>query len=214
MTSPSALLLAAAALVAAVGPATAAEPVVTWDWSSADAHGSGCHAGDVSFIAAGDELTVIFSALAVTLDDGGGAAANQECNLVVPVRLAQPAHGGWHIAALAESLFYGYVRTPGATGSIDFSSKLFGLSAGNLSAAIPGDGQDPEQEPYLSLDALTAITQHGSPCNQGHQHGNYMVRVHLAARRAGKDDRIVIAVDGQDIRLSLTPTVQADDCAR
>lgn len=212
------LFLPSVALVAALGAADARadETVVTWDWANAQLHGSGCHGGgggDVSYIVAGNELTMIFSGITVDLDGAGGNAANSECHLTVPVLLPNPtAAGGWHIRSLDEALFYGYVRTAGATGSVDFASHLFGLSTANLSAAVPGNGQDPVQEPYLELDSTTEIVPHGSPCNQGHRHGQYLAQLKLAARRQSKADAISIAVDGQDVRLTLRPTVEADHC--
>ena len=201
-------------LGAAARPALADDAVVQWDYARADAHGSGCHAGDTAFITAGNELTIIFSGLGVSLDGAGAHAANKDCVVTVPVHLAQPAHGGWHIRALAESLLYGYIRSGGADGSVDFASHLFGLSTGKLSAAIPGAGQDPDEEPYLELAATTVLPRHGSPCNQGHQHGNYVGQIKIAAHRGGDADTIAIEISGQDIRLNLAPQLEADDCAR
>ncbi|MEY4064792.1 MAG: hypothetical protein RIR26_1000 [Pseudomonadota bacterium] len=107
-----------------------------WIVEQAVANGTGCIMGsDTLAIAAGDQIQFIFSNLGVDLPANSGLpfAARKACTVAVPAQIAR----GYYAANLQQSLYYGGIKSAGATASIATQGTFFGLPVNPLVVNLP-----------------------------------------------------------------------------
>lgn len=124
-------------LVIAAAPAfQATAQTAHWKVERAVANGSGCVMGaDTVAIAAGDQIQFIFSNLGVDLPANSGLpfAARKACTLAVPAQIAR----GYYAANLQQTIYYGGIKSPGASASIATQGTFFGLPVNPLVVSLP-----------------------------------------------------------------------------
>jgi hypothetical protein len=107
-----------------------------WKVEQAVANGTGCvMGGDTIAIAAGDQIQFIFANLGVDLPANSGLpfAGRKVCTLAVPAQIAR----GYYAANLQQSLYYGGIKTPGASASIATQGTFFGIPVNPLVVNLP-----------------------------------------------------------------------------
>jgi hypothetical protein len=108
----------------------------SWKVERAVANGSGCVMGaDTVVIAAGDQVQFIFSNLGVDLPANSGLpfAARKACTIAVPAQIAR----GYYAANLQQTLYYGGIKSAGASASIATQGTFFGLPVNPLTVSLP-----------------------------------------------------------------------------
>lgn len=219
MLRPSTAVFALFALASSPALAqivTTQQQIVDWNYNGqATANGSGCKPTDTAFIAAGNELTVVFGGMGLQLSGPGANSAIRSCSLVVPAKVKQPEPGTFfYVTQLQETLSYGYVRTSMTSGKISMMSRLFNQPAGSLSLNIPTPGEDPTDAPLIQRDSFSQIivfNPSGQSCSDDFE-GNYVATISATAKRSGATQEILIDVPGQDIRLSAVPFFGTQPC--
>lgn len=114
----------------------AAAQTAHWIVEQAVANGTGCVMGsDTLAIAAGDQIQFIFSNLGVDLPANSGLpyAARKACTVAVPAQIAR----GFYAANLQQSIYYGGIKSAGATASIATQGTFFGLPVNPLVVNLP-----------------------------------------------------------------------------
>ncbi|MGC4063292.1 MAG: hypothetical protein QM784_01290 [Polyangiaceae bacterium] len=109
-----------------IGTEVRADPIV-WDTANAIAGGNGCVSTgpfpDTWFIAAGNDLSVIFSRMGVDLTSATAAnTATTGCLVRIPVVLESNVA----ISELDQTLLWGYAKDKGTTGSVTARSTFCG----------------------------------------------------------------------------------------
>jgi hypothetical protein len=128
--------LTTVALLAANASAESATPVI-WNTDSAIANGSGCSSSgpfpDTYFIAAGGEVSVIFSRMGVDLS--GSTAPNTAvtgCLVRIPVTI----DGATAISELDQTMLWGWAKSLGSVGQVSVNSTFCGLNTNAASGAV------------------------------------------------------------------------------
>ena len=177
------------------------ETFIEWNYDKqASARGKGCSHENVAFIAAGNEISVIFSNMQINLQaDNPRRNLRIECKLRIPARIAR----GRFVTELHEQLVYGYVRQEGTGGEILLSSRFERENSGKIQTPIPTPGYDPLTEPYIVREVLTRWHKHPSWC-QGREFKTELVSdIVISAHRKESSSSIVISTDGFDTRYDL-----------
>ena len=190
--------------------------IVDWNYNGqATANGSGCKPADTAFIAAGNQLTIVFGGMGLDLSGPGANSAIRSCSIVVPAKVKQPdPNSFYYVAQLQETLSYGYVRTSMTSGRIAMMSRLFNQQAGNLSLTIPTPGENATNAPLIQRDSFSnifVVNPTGAACGDDFE-GNYVATISATAKRSGPSQEILIDVPGQDIRLSTNPFFGNQPC--
>jgi hypothetical protein len=116
--------------------ATGWAQTANWKVQQAVANGSGCVMGaDTLAIAAGDQIQFIFSNLGVDLPANSGLpyAARKACTIAVPAQIAR----GYYAANLQQSIYYGGIKSSGASASIATQGTFFGIPVNPLVVNLP-----------------------------------------------------------------------------
>lgn len=116
--------------------ATSWAQTANWKVAQAVANGTGCVMGaDTVAIAAGDQIQFIFSNLGVDLPANSGLpyAARKACTIAVPAQIAR----GYYAANLQQSIYYGGIKTSGASASIATQGTFFGIPVNPLVVNLP-----------------------------------------------------------------------------
>lgn len=129
--------LYALGVVASLLPTAAAlAQTAHWKVEQAVANGTGCVMGrDTVVIAAGDQVQFIFSNLGVDLPANSGLpyAARRACTIAVPAQIAR----GYYAANLQQTIYYGGIKSAGASASIATQGTFFGLPVNPLIVNLP-----------------------------------------------------------------------------
>jgi hypothetical protein len=107
-----------------------------WKVERAVANGTGCVMGnDTVVIAAGDQVQFIFSNLGIDLPANSGLpyAARKACTIAVPAQIAR----GFYAANLQQTIYYGGIKSSGASASIATQGTFFGLPVNPLVVSLP-----------------------------------------------------------------------------
>jgi hypothetical protein len=194
------------AIVLTTSPAFA-QQVIEWDDMRATANGSGCSKWDTAFIAAGNQITAIFSTLGVDLsgtwDDR--IAEKKTCTIVVPATIKK----GWYIGSLKQTIFYGYTRTGGTRGMVSLQGRFFNYYIGGIKKWIPTPGQDPYYAPYVEAAApeqYFGILDPSFCSSPDDYEGNYLAILTVLGQRKDTNEDIVVQIDGEDIKFEAMGT--------
>ncbi|NBO38071.1 hypothetical protein EBU99_05765 [bacterium] len=125
-----------AALFTVAAQSAAFAQTAHWKVEQAVANGTGCVMGsDTVAIAAGDQIQFIFSNLGVDLPANSGLpfAARKACTIAVPAQIAR----GYYAANLQQSIYYGGIKSPGASASIATQGTFFGIPVNPLVVNLP-----------------------------------------------------------------------------
>ena len=127
------------------------QSVIDWNYNNQAAGlGNGCGPGEVRFISAGNEVSVIFSGLGIAMDAGdstGGVTAKKSCRIVIPTKV----HAGYYLGKLDQTISYGYTRTDSTSGQVTAGTTFYNQPAGTLSKPIPTPGLNQYSVPLAQI---------------------------------------------------------------
>ena len=181
------------------GSLVAQTRVVEWNYNNrASALGTGCSRGDTDFIAAGNEISVIFSNLGVDLSGyaGGKKAARKACRIIIPTKVK----AGYYLGKLVQTVTYGYNRTAGTDGKVQVSAQFYNQRAGSILRKVPSPGYDKYDEPWAEAKNTTTWRVLPGWCTRSDYIGNYKAQLTVSGYRRSTSKDIVVQIDGQDIR--------------
>lgn len=176
------------------------EDLIQWNFNKqASGLGNGCGPGEVSFITAGHEVSVVFSGLGIELDAGdssGGVTAKKNCRIVIPTKV----RAGYYLAKLNQKLSYGYTRTDSTSGTVSAISEFYGQAAGNISRNVPTPGMNSYAVPLAQAEVNSYWRVNPQWCLTRDYVGNFKSNLVVTAKRTDYRKDIKISIDGHDIR--------------
>lgn len=185
-----------------MGHMALAQQTVEWDANSSRALGNGCPNGSVAFIAAGNDVTVLFSELGVDMPSGGGAALQEtkNCTIVIPAQVAR----GLYLADLSQNLNYSVMKTAGSEGSISTQSVFFNNAVSPVSAYHPrGEYQQPARDVNLSRTdtfVVSAPVWSRFWCGMARSlRGNFQSRIRVSGSRDHFGEGILMVADRKSV---------------
>lgn len=177
---------------------------IEWNYNNkASANGSGCSSQDTAFIAAGNEVSVIFSNLGINLTglSDGRRVMRKGCDIDIPAKISQ----GRYVGRLDETLTWGYVQHGESEGRIQVVTWFIG-SGGKFDHSISKHTSS-RNEPFLQTRKSRNLPNthfcHGRPT-----HTSYRASFDLFAKRDRTQDEIVLQIDGLDIRFEVSGIIQ------
>jgi hypothetical protein len=200
LVSGSLLLASSSAASLAV-----ADPV-TWEPDSAVAAGTACSSGvDTFVIQNGNDVSMVFSNLGVSLGHGSPLQGAGACSVRVPVSVT----AGFFPSTVTQTYTYGVHRTSGGTGSLAVALRFLGIAVdpfplsfvdGDAGAPSPGDHLTTSKSEHF--DATSAWAAHwcvaGRPAS-----GVLQADWRATAQIATAADSISMFVDGLSLRYDL-----------
>lgn len=174
-----------------------ADPVV-WDTNRAIAGGNGCNstgdAPDTWFIAAGGEVSVIFSLMGVDLTPGAGPnAATTSCLVRIPVRFDQTIA----VEELDQTMLWGYAKSLGTTGQVSALSTFCNLPTNGITETV---GEDVEGVEALAMTETQSFFVNPPPfCHGRPINCLFSANLAVAALRRDVSQDISIRIYGEDI---------------
>lgn len=190
---------ALATVVLLVTNAHATEPV-EWDTANAIALGNGCNSGgpfpDTYFIAAGNEVSVIFSRMGVDLTPGTTANTGVTgCLVRVPVTI----DGATAVSELDQTMLWGWAKDLGTTGQCTARATFCNLPTTAISTTV-----GPNVEGVQALEETTAQSFFVWPpvapfCQGTPVKCMFQANLGVAARRTLSTQDISIRMYGEDI---------------
>lgn len=186
-----------------------ADGTVRWDADAAILAGTGCQKDIDSFVlAAGNDLSIIFSNLGFSLAGGSGEplAARKNCAVRVPATIAK----GLYIGELVQQVTYGVTKTAGARGAVATRSTFFGFPVSPYTVHIPY-GQTINQ-PFLTntrRDLFRVDTVEGSGwisrwcALQRNPRGLYQANLAVSGQKDSDFEDLIMFVDGLDLKFEV-----------
>lgn len=186
-----------------------ADGTVRWDANAAVLAGSGCQKDIDSFVlAAGNDLSIVFSNLGFSLAGGSGAplAARKNCAVRVPATIAK----GLYIGELVQQVTYGVTKTAGAQGAVATRSTFFGFPVSPYTVSLPY-GQNINQ-PFLTntrRDLFRVDTTEGSSwiaswcALQRNPRGLYQANLAVSGQKDSDYEDLIMFVDGLDLKFEV-----------
>jgi hypothetical protein len=175
------------------------QQVIQWNYNgAASALGTGCSRADTEFIAAGNEISVVFSSLGVDLSGfaGGRRTDRKNCRIIIPTKV----RAGYYMGRLDQTVTYGYNRTEGTDGKVSMTAKFYNQRAGRLLKRVPTPGEDPYDAPWLEARATSRWRVMPGWCTRRDYAGNYKAQLTVSGYRQSTSKDIIVQIDGQDIR--------------
>lgn len=176
------------------------QDVIEWNYNKqASGLGNGCGPGEVAFITAGNEVSVVFSGLGIALDAGdstGGVTAKKGCRIGIPTKVK----AGYYLGKLNQKLTYGYTRTEGTSGMVTAVSEFYGQPAGNISRPIPTPHMNQYAVPLAQAEVNSYWRVSPQWCLSRDYIGNFKSNLIVTAKRQNASKDIKISIDGHDIR--------------
>jgi hypothetical protein len=183
-----------------------ADGSVRWEADAAILAGSGCVKDvDAFVIAAGNDLSVIFSDLGFSLGGNSGAplAARKNCSVRVPATIAK----GLYIGELTQQITYGVTKTSGSQGAVATRSTFFGFPVSPYTVNIPY-GRNINQ-PFLTntrKDRFLVDTVEGRSwisrwcALQRNPRGLYQANLAVSGQKDSDFEDLILFVDGLDLK--------------
>lgn len=203
-------VVATAMMVAGVSVSTkamAADPV-TWDVTKAIAGGSGCTSAgfipDTWFVAAGGDVSVIFSKMGIDLTPSTAANTSvTSCLVRVPVTIDSTVA----IASLEQNLMWGYSKDLNTEVQVVGKSTFLGMPTKAISDYV---GLKTEGVVALKESKVKDLYMIGSPfCTGKPVVGNFQATLSISARRTDPLKNISVAILGEDIQFEVLATWNA-----
>jgi len=177
--------------------------IVTWNFNNkATGEGNGCGPGEVAFITAGNEMSVVFSGLVIAFNAGdatGGLSEQKTCRIVVPTKI----QAGYYLSKLNQKLSYGYMRTDSTMGNVAAVTEFYSEAAANISQDIPTPGQDPYAVPLVEEEVSTEWKQTPERCVNRDYISTFKSSLVVIGKRENIAQDLKIAIDGHDIRFDV-----------
>jgi hypothetical protein len=174
---------------------------VQWNFNNrAVAVGTACKSmgadADTFFINAGNEFSVVFSRMGVSLGtEYGPNAERQNCTVRVPVRISK----GMYIGELTQTLLYGVTKSARTSGEISARATFFNLPAASIRVPLPyGRFMDDS----LRTVSVKSDYRVNAPtwCSRPGLEGMYAVNLATAGQRDAPNESIVMQIDGADLK--------------
>jgi hypothetical protein len=182
------------------GARTSAAQDITWNTITALALGSSCSstAGDTGFIANGDDLSVLFSAFAVSMQphDSTGVSAIRNCKVAVAATLPR----GFYVGKLEQTITYGVVKSSNTSGKITAIDTFFGHPVADFTVDIPFGTMN---DPAVTQTKTTTITT-VSACNGTELDGLYTSDIAMGVTRSTVAENLTLGTQGLDVRYDIT----------
>ncbi len=191
-------LLAAALLVVGLAAPQANAQYVQWNYNNqAIALGSGCSSiqFDTAFVAAGDEISVIFSRLGVSIasaSDPGSAVSN--CRVRIPIRVNKQVA----IGELTQTLSYGWAKDDGSEGDITTKATFFGLPANSINIHLPSWTRGADA--FSQKSVTNNFFQFANWCRGSDVTGLMMIDFAVSAVRYRSSSTVSVSIFGEDIK--------------
>jgi hypothetical protein len=195
------LALGVGLTTAVVAHSTAQASYVQWDTANAIAGGSACNAqgpfADTWFIAAGEDVSVIFSRMGIDLTPS--TTQNTQVHSCL-VRIPITVDGAVMLATLSQRLHWGYAKDINTEAEVHASGSIFNYSTVPISAYLPPtfSGVDAWRTESTSTSVFTWPW-----CGMDHT-GLLNVNLSIAARRVSNAYDISVRIFGEDIRYDVT----------
>lgn len=196
------LFKAIAATLFASAASLAFADAAIWDYNGqAVAAGQGCNSrgpmADTFFVAAGEEISIVFSQMGVNLgDEYAPNGVRTNCSVRIPVQIAR----GRYIGELTQTFLYGVTKTPGTMGSVSARATFFDLPAARMVHQFR-QGQrvdEPLIERTLHNDYRV---QADSWCLfRRSLTGEYKLNIAISGQRNSPYESIIVQMDGADIK--------------
>lgn len=195
------LVSAAATLLSTVGFAGAqSTPTVNWKTSNALIAGDSCRKDvDTFTIANGNDVSVVFTRLSVSLDEGNKLSARSQCTVRIPVDIVR----GFYIGELTQTLTLGATKSDNASVSAGTRSTFFNIPVTSLNILAPS-GHNTSLNHALLSDTRRDRLAVASFCNSWHGNntlsGMFASNIAVAAERANAWEHALIGIDSIDVR--------------
>lgn len=206
MKNRSAFLVRIVPVVAAFISSVASAQNIQWDGSKAIAVGSACsstgNAPDTFFVAAGEDVAVIFTDFGIDLTgDDAESTAVHSCLVRLPITVAANVA----LAELTQQLHWGYSKDRGTEAQVFANGTFFGIPTKGIRAEV---GKDVEGvESFLTEEAVdTFLHMRGRFCKTRPYKGLLSINLSLSARRRATDRNISVRIHGEDIRYEALAT--------
>ena len=183
------LLLSSSQLLAEVS-------LIQWNYNNeASAVGEGCNMDNTAFIQAGNEITVIFNDLGVSLSGhADGRTRHQKfCKLVIPAKIEK----GHYFSQLAQTLSYGFVRTENTDGEVRIESSFLGKEWGMRETVKP---QGHRHKPFAQMKVQKRFEIDRDVCNTPYFRTQFKAKITVSGERKTLQDEIIMQIDGLDLR--------------
>jgi hypothetical protein len=198
------VLVALAGLSVGVSASAQSVPAVVWDVNDAILGGTGCSNADTAMLASGDDLSIIFSNLGVSLPGGSSnqLSDRKNCAVRVPTQIAK----GIYIGQLTQTLTYGITKTAGSNGSVSTRSTFFGFDVSPYSVAFPTGSVFNVAEQVSSRKDVFFVN---APWEQGWcspyrpLSGLYGANMAVAGTRETNMEDLIMFVDGLDLKFDV-----------
>jgi hypothetical protein len=184
-----------AAVLFGAGSAHAQSEVI-WDVDRAQATGTGCTAGvDTFFIAAGSDVAILFSGMAIDLNTHQGPnAGNTRCKVRIPLLLRETVF----VNQLSQDLHYGWAKDSGTRGSLATQARIFLQRLSAIEVDLPEGIEG--VEPWRTESRTDALTRPPNWCNRQAQRGFFELDFEVHAKRRRRSDSISVRIHGEDLR--------------
>ncbi len=203
------LLAAVVMVMGVITPGTVLAENVVWDVNNAIAGGSACNAQgpfpDTWFIAAGEDLSVIFSNMGIDLTPSTAQnTAVHGCLVRIPLTINKRVA----VASLTQEVEWGYAKDLNTEARLNVNATL-NVAGVNLfpfpnapviTAFISGTVEG--VQPWITA-STTSFASHAAPgpfCTGADHTGMLSVNFSLAARRTSTVQDISVRIHGEDIQ--------------
>lgn len=203
--------MAFAALTLATTSLTALGQTAQWHYNSATAGGTGCIKDVDTFIsAAGDTLSIIYSALGIELPGGGSDSrldALKNCVVNVPVTVSK----GLYLGELSQEVFIGVTKTRRTRADVSAVSRFFNLPTTPVTINLPYgvDMNNPMMSRRVSDSFVVDTARRTWWCGlQRAPQGFFQTRVSVAGKRDNRAEGLIVQAQNQDVKFEVTAAVQ------
>jgi hypothetical protein len=203
MTNRSAFLIRFVAVLTVLS-ASVASAQVTWDANGAIAMGSACRSiaqngappPDTFFIAAGEDVSVIFTDFGIDLTEADTeSTAVHSCLVRIPITVAPRVA----LAELTQQLHWGYAKDKETEAEVFASGTFFNLPTRGIRASVGPWVEGVET--WLTEEASdTFLHLNGRFCKKQPMKSFLSINLSVSARRKSKSKNISVRVHGEDIK--------------
>lgn len=183
---------------------------VVWNYNNqAIASGTACAsagaAPDTYFVAAGSEISVVFSRLGVALENSTAPyQARRDCAVRIPLMIAK----GKYVGTLVQQLFMGVNKTVGTSGGVTMRATFFNAPAATVTHNFPYGVEDNNPQLVIEKTNRYQINQIDRWCQNASTKGFYQFNLATTASRDSLQDFVVLQIDGADLRFTASAIVE------
>jgi hypothetical protein len=179
----------------------------SFNWLPDEAEFKGkCVRGRTAFaIAAGEDLSIVFSDMGDSLpaQSGRKLRINEGCRIKVPAVL----EGGFYLGEFTQTVTYGFIKTAGSEATVKFKSKFFHQHVADILVELKHGVSGSVPLDFVSRSDL--FTRHGAVwpgwCRRRDRRGNFVTDLDVKGRRDSDNETLIVFVDGMDLRFQIAP---------